>query len=80
MAGYDGSGARKGQAYNLAVHDAVHHGEENNPGYIYKKFVYYYSIGDALQGSDMEMIQEVINNQDFNELIGKLKDSLSVTK
>lgn len=74
--GYDATGARKGQAYNLAVHDAVHHGEENNPGYIYKKFIYYYSIGDALQGSDIEMIQEVINNSDFTSLITKLKDSL----
>lgn len=74
--GYDATGARKGQAYNLAVHDAVHHGEENNPGYIYKKFIYYYTIGDALQGSDMEMIQEVINNSSFDELITKLKEAL----
>lgn len=74
--GYDATGARKGQAYNLAVHDAVHHGEENNPGYIYKKFVYYYAIGDAIQGSDIEMIQEVINNSSFDDLIKQLKEAL----
>jgi len=72
MAGYDVSGARKGQAYNLAVHDAVHHGEENNPGYIYKKFVYYYTLGDTLQGSDLEMIQEVVANKNFDDVIKKL--------
>ena len=75
-AGYDATGARKGQAYNLAVHDAVHHGQENNPGYIYKKFVYYYSIGDAIQGSDIDMIQEVIANKNFDEVIKKLKETL----
>ena len=75
MAGYDVSGARKGQAYNLAVQDAVHHGEENNPGYIYKKFVYYYTIGDAIQGSDIEMIQEVISNKDFDSLIKQLTET-----
>lgn len=74
--GYDVTGARKGQAFNLAVHDALHYGEENNPGYIYKKFIYYYSISDALQGSDIEMIQEVINNRDFDTLINKLKEAL----
>ena len=74
--GYDVSGARKGQAFNLAVHDAVHHGEENNPGYIYKKFVYYYTIGDALQGSDIDMIQEVIALKDFDSLISNLKEML----
>lgn len=74
--GYDVTGARRGQAYNLAVHDAISHGEENNPGYIYKKFIYYYSIGDALQGSDVEMIQEVIANKDFDSLIHNLKEAL----
>lgn len=74
--GYDATGARKGQAYNLAVHDAIHHGQENNPKYIYQKFIYYYSIGDALQGSNIEMIQEVIDNSSFDELINKLKEAL----
>lgn len=74
--GYDATGARKGQAYNLAVHDAVHHGQENNPAYIYKKFIYYFTIGDAIQGSDIDMIQEVIANKDFSELVDKLKETL----
>lgn len=74
--GYDNTAVRKGQAYNLAVHDAIHEGEACNPGYIYKRFIYYYSIGDALQGSNIEMIQEVIANRNFDDLINKLKEAL----
>lgn len=74
--GYDNTAVRRGQAYNLAVHDAIHRGEAENPGYIYKKFIYYYTIGDAIQGSDMAMIQEVIANKDFDSLIHNLKEAL----
>ncbi len=74
--GYDVTGARRGQAYNLAVHDAIHAGEAHNVGYIYKKYVYYYSIGDAIQGSDVDMILEVINNCAFDALIKQLKEAL----
>ena len=74
--GYDNTAVRKGQAFNLAVHDAVHAGEAENPGYIYKKFIYYYTIGDAIQGSDIDMIQEVVANKDFSSLIAKLKETL----
>lgn len=76
MATYDNTAVRKGQAFNLAVHDAVHANQAENPKYIYKKFIYYYSIGDALQGSDMAMIQEVVDNRNFDDLIGKLKEAL----
>lgn len=72
----DNLAVRKGQAYNLAVHDAIHAGKAENPKYIYQKFIYYYSIGDALQGSDIDMIQEVIDNSDFDALISKLKEVL----
>ncbi len=73
---YDGKRAQIGQSYNLAVHDAIHKGEENNPKYIYKKFVYYFTLGDAIQGSDLEMIQKVINNKDFDKLIKQLGEAL----
>lgn len=73
---YDNSAAKKGQAINLAVADALHNKEENNPAYIYKKFLYYFSIADAIQSSNADMILEVINNHDFSSLIGKLKETL----
>jgi hypothetical protein len=73
---YDNIAVRKGQAFNLAVHDAVHAGQAENPKYIYQKFIYYYSIGDALQGSSIDMIQEVIDNSDFDSLIKNLKNTL----
>lgn len=67
---------RKGQAFNLAVNDAVANKQECSPKYIYRRFVYYYSLGDALQGSDMDMIQEVIDSPTFDKAIEKLKEAL----
>ena len=67
---------RKGQAYNLAVADAIHAGEASSPKYIYRRFIYYYSLGDALQGSDMDMIQEVIDSPTFDKAIATLKEAL----
>lgn len=71
---------RRGQAYNLAVHDAVHHGEENNPKYIFQKFTYYYSLGDAIQGGNVEMLLEVIDNKDFSDIVKKLTTTLNTKK
>ena len=65
---------RKGQAYNLSINDAVHNGKENDPKYIYKRFVYYYTLADVVQGSDLEMIQEVIDNKDFDKVIKQLSE------
>ncbi len=65
---------RKGQAYNLAILDAVHAGEVNNPKYIYKKFLYYYQLADIIQGSDLELIQEVIDSKDFDKVMALLKE------
>lgn len=64
---------RKGQAYNLAVNDAVHNGRDNDPKYIYKKFIYYYQLASIVQGSDLELIQEVIDNPDFDKVIKEIK-------
>jgi len=66
-----------GQAINLAAADARKHDEESNPAYIYKRYVYWTSICSAIQDSDIEMIQEVIANSDFDSLIKKLKETLS---
>lgn len=68
--------AAVGQAYNLAVHDAIHNNEAENPKYIYKRFVYYYDMGNALQGSDLDLIQEVIDNKEFDKVIKRIREVL----
>ena len=70
------SRAAKGQAYNLAVWDAISSGEADNPKYIYKRFLYYFSLGDALQGSDFDLIQEVVDDKNFDKVLKKLKEVL----
>ena len=67
---------RKGQSFNLAVADAIQAGESNNPKYIYRKFIYYYSLGDAIQGSDIDLIQEVIDSPTFDKAIKTLQEAL----
>ena len=67
---------RKGQGFNLAVMDAVHNGQENNPKYIYKKFIYYYSLADVVQGSDIDMIQEVVDSKDFDAVMKLLAETM----
>lgn len=67
---------RKGQAFNLSVADAIHSGNENNPKYIYKKFIYYYSLADVVQGSDIDMIQEVVDSSSFDKAMEMLKKAM----
>jgi hypothetical protein len=67
---------RKGQAFNLSVHDAVANGQANNPKYIYQRFIYYYTLADAVQGSDLDLIQEVVANKNFDDIIKKLQETL----
>ncbi len=67
---------RKGQAMNLSVLDAVHAGQTNNPKYIYKKFLYYYQLADIIQGSDLELIQEVVDSKDFDAVMKLLQEEM----
>ena len=67
---------RKGQAFNLAVADAIHNGETNSPKYIYKKFIYYHSLADVVQGSDIDMIQEVVDSKDFDQVMKLLQETM----
>lgn len=69
---YDNVRAQRGQAMNLAVHDAIENKQENNPKYIYKKYIYYLQLGDILQGSDTDLIQQVIDSKDFDKVIKSL--------
>lgn len=65
---------RRGQAFNLAVADAIHNGQENNPKHIYKKFIYYMSLADVVQGSDIDVIQEVVDSKDFDAVMKLLAE------
>ena len=49
-----------GQAYNLAVHDAVAVGNHNNTAYILARFVHYYDLGALLQAMDLEDVRNSI--------------------
>jgi hypothetical protein len=64
---------RRGQAFNLAVNDSIAKGESGNPKYIYRQFIYYYNLADIVQGSDLDMIQQVLNNPDFDKAIKQLQ-------
>jgi hypothetical protein len=65
---------RRGQAFNLAVHDAIHNNQENNPTYIYKKFLYYHKLADVVQGSDFDLIQKVIDCKKFDDVLKTLEE------
>lgn len=66
---------RKGQAFNLAVNDSISKGESGNPKYIYQQFIYYYNLADIVQGSDLDMIQSVLNNPNFDKAIQQLREA-----
>lgn len=73
---YDSKRAAVGQAYNLAVRDALTNKRENDVKYIYKKFLYYQALGNALQGADVETVQRVIENKEFDEAFKILNEKL----
>jgi len=72
---YDVNGAKKGQSANLAIADALKNGQENNPKYIYKKYIYYLQLCEIITGSDTDLIQQVIDSPDFDKVMTSLKDA-----
>lgn len=66
-----------GQSINLAAADARQHGRENDVSYIYKRYVFWSVVCEAIQGSDVEEIQEVIDNKSFDDIIKKFKETLA---
>ena len=66
---------RRGQAFNLAVNDAISSGKQSDPRYIYQQFIYYHNLADIVQASDLDMISSVLDNADFDAAIKALKDS-----
>lgn len=67
---------RRGQAFNLAVNDAISTGRQQDVKYIYQQFIYYHSLADIIQGSDLEMIQQVLNKPNFEAAIKQLQESV----
>jgi hypothetical protein len=65
---------RKGQAYNLAVNDAISSGRQGDGKYIYQQFIYYHNLATVVQSSEMDMIQEVLNRPDFEKLIREFSE------
>jgi len=66
---------RRGQAFNLAVNDAISKLRQDDPKYIYQQFIYYYNLADIVQGSDLDMIQSVLNNPNFDKAIQQLREA-----
>lgn len=64
---------RKGQAFNLAVNDAISSESQNDVKYIYKRFLYYYNLAEIVQGSDIDLIQTAINNKEFDSMTQQIK-------
>ncbi len=65
-----------GQAINLAAADARNNNRENDVPYIYKRYLIWTDICNAIQSSELELIEEVINKRDFSDVLKRLKEAL----
>lgn len=52
--------AAKGQAFNLAVNQAVAEGKQKDTKYIYSLFIRYYELGQLIQGASLEDIKKAV--------------------
>lgn len=52
--------AAKGQAYNLAVHQAIANGTANDTIYIYTQYIRFYELGQLIQGASIDELKEVL--------------------
>jgi hypothetical protein len=68
---------RRGQASNLAINDAISLGKQQDVKYIYQQYIYYHSLLDIIQGSDLEMIASVLNKPNFDAAIKALQNAFS---
>lgn len=67
---------RKGQAFNLAVNDAISVSKQDDAKYIYARFIWYYNMANVVQGSDLDMIASVLDKPDFIAAVEQLKGSI----
>jgi len=51
---------RKGQAYNLAVAEAIHKEKTDDTQFIYERFIRYYELGGLLQRHTVDEIKEAL--------------------
>ena len=65
-----------GQAINLAAADAREMNRLDDVNYIYKRYLIWTDICNAIQGADLEMVEEVINNRDFSDIRKRLQEAL----
>ena len=65
-----------GQAINLAAADARAENRLDDVNYIYKRYLIWTDICNAIQSVDLEMIEEVINNRDFSDVRKRLQEAL----
>ena len=63
-----------GQAINLAAADARHENRLDDVSYIYKRYLIWTDICNAIQNADQELIEEVINKRDFSEIRKRLRE------
>jgi hypothetical protein len=59
--GYSNDRAAKGQAINLAVHEAVSLGKQDDTTYILSRYLHYYKLSQLIQGLTVEAIEGEIN-------------------
>lgn len=52
--------AARGQAYNLAVADAIENNKTDDTKYIYQRFIRYYELGQILQDAEIDELKEVL--------------------
>ncbi len=65
-----------GQAINLAAQDARHVNRLDDVNYLYMRYLIWTDICTAIQSSDLDMIEEVINNRDFSDVRKRLQEIL----
>ena len=53
--------AAKGQAYNLAIAQAINEGKTEDTKYIYSLFIKYYELGQLIQKASLDEIKQVIS-------------------
>lgn len=56
--------AARGQAYNLAVNDAIANGKSEDTYYISRKFIHYYNLGSLFQEIDIEDLKKELNKDE----------------
>ncbi len=65
-----------GQATNLAAADARENNRDSDVPYIYKRYVFWSVVCEAIQSSNIEQIQTVIDCKDFDDIMKRFKELL----